>query len=316
MDIRNFNSFVVAAELANMTLAAKRLNMTQSALSRQISGLEDYLGVKLFEKAGRNIRLTHKGEALLSKVNQVLVAEKNLRIFADDLAEGETGVLKLGACSQLIERFLPSFLKTWSKENPGVDIRVEDGGGSELAEKLNSGAVQLTVSALPAALVDYFEMVPLGKLGFLAVGTPEFLKGSAETIEITDLIGMPVLVLNKRHASREVFDAACRLSGEGPDIVMESYSPHTLFAMAEGGIGVAVVPSSLRPAVGQLVRRPITLKGELIQFDICAMWNSRAPLPIYGQRFVADLTAHFAREQALESARTPAQARQSHLHIV
>lgn len=65
MDIRSFTSFVMATEFMNISLAAQRLNVTQSALSRQIKGLEDYLGVKLFEKSGRNVRLTAKAKPCL-----------------------------------------------------------------------------------------------------------------------------------------------------------------------------------------------------------------------------------------------------------
>ena len=304
MDIRNFSGFVAAAELMNFTQAAERLNVTQSALSRQIKSLEDYLGVKLFEKSGRNVRLTAKGEALLAKINGVLVADRTLRAFAEDLARGEAGVLKIGACSQLIERYLPAFLKDWRGDNPGIDVRLEDGGGPELAEKLRAGTVQLTISATPSAPIDLFEMVHLGKLGFLAVATPEFLDDRAEPIEITDLLSEPILTLNKRHASREVFDAACRLTGMVPTVMLESYSPHTLFSMATGGNGVAVVPSSarLRPGSG-LIARPIALRGNPVNFDICAMWNSRAPLPGYGRRFVEALKAHVLAEESGEALR-------------
>lgn len=304
MDIRNFSGFVAAAELMNFTQAAERLNVTQSALSRQIKSLEDYLGVKLFEKSGRNVRLTAKGEALLAKINGVLVADRTLRAFAEDLARGEAGVLKIGACSQLIERYLPDFLKDWRGDNPGIDVRLEDGGGPELAEKLRAGTVQLTISATPSDPIDLFEMVHLGKLGFLAVATPEFLEDHAEPIEITDLLSEPILSLNKRHASREVFDAACRLTGMVPTVMLESYSPHTLFSMAAGGNGVAVVPSSarLRPGSG-LIARPIALRGNPVHFDICAMWNSRAPLPAYGRRFVEALKAHVLAEESGEALR-------------
>ena len=82
MDIRNFAGFAAAAELMNFTLAAKRLNITQSALSRQIRALETYLGVELFEKAGRNVRLTAGGQALFAKVNDVLQADRALRTSA------------------------------------------------------------------------------------------------------------------------------------------------------------------------------------------------------------------------------------------
>jgi DNA-binding transcriptional LysR family regulator len=315
MDIRNFAGFVAAAELMNFTMAAQRLNVTQSALSRQIKSLEDYLGVKLFEKSGRNVRLTPKGEILFARVNDVLAADKALRITADDLANGETGVLKIGACSQLIECYFPAFLKRWKEDNPGIEIRIEDGGGPELAEKLKAGAVQLTVSAAPSAPIDMFEAVRLGELGFLAVATRDFLDRPGEPLDIGELLAQPILTLNKRHASREVFDAACRLTGAVPRIVLESYSPHTLFSMAEGGNGVAVVPSSARLNSANLISRPLTLRGEFVRFFICAMWNSRSPLPQFGRRFVEGLGAHiWAIEEQQSSPRVL--TRSGHLKLV
>ena len=245
--------------------------------------------MELFEKAGRNVRLTAGGQALFAKVNDVLQADRALRTSADDLGRGETGVLKIGACSQLIERYLPHFLKSWERRHPGIDIRIEDGGGPELADKLRAGAVHLTVSARPFAPIDLFETLLLGKLGFVALGTEEFLPPSGEPMEIAELLQFPILTLNKRHASREVFDAACKLAGALPLIKLESYSPHTLFSMAAAGNGVAIVPSSANSFPGGLVRKPVTLRGQRIEFDICAMWNNSAPLPAYGQRFVDEL---------------------------
>ncbi|MBI1218523.1 MAG: LysR family transcriptional regulator [Rhodobacteraceae bacterium] len=314
MDIRTYAGFVAVADLSSVTLAADRLHLTQSALSRQIKALEDSLGIRLFEKAGRNLRLTPAGEALLGRVNLLLSAERSLRTFADDLKSDQAGLLRIGACSQLIERFLPAFLKRWTSANPGIDVRLEDGGGPELAERLCAGAVHLTIAAAPQTPIDSFEMVRLGRLAFLAAALPEFLPDTGQPIEMAELLAHPILTLNRRHASREVFDAACRLIGVPPVLVMESTSPHTLFAMAAGGNGVAVVPSSTRAAGTALVTRPIALKGEPVEFDICAMWDRRAPLPAYGLRFVEALGAHIRAEEAAESARQSLQ--RPHLHVV
>jgi len=302
MDIRNYAGFIAAAELSNITLAAQRLNITQSALSRQIKALESSLGVQLFQKSGRNVRLTHRGEVLFAKIYNVLVADRNLRTFAEDLAQCQTGILKIGSCSQLIERFLPGFLRDWKAENPGIELRLEDGGGPELAEKLRAGKVHLTLSAAPTTPIEMFETVRLGQLAFLAVATPEFLPDAGTPIEIEELLTRPILALNKHHASREVFDAACRLMCAVPSVVLESYSPHTLFSMAQGGNGIAVVPSSARVPGRGLVSRPITLRGAPVEFDICAMWDRRAPLPNYGHRFVEALGAHIHAEEEAAKA--------------
>lgn len=315
MDIRTYTAFAATAETLNVTRAAERLNLTQSALSRQIKALEDHLGVALFEKAGRNIRLTAAGEALRGRVGAVLAADRSLLACAEDLAKGDTGLLRVGACSQMIERYLPTFLRGWRADNPGIELRLEDGGGPELAGKLKDGQLHLTLSAAPSAPIDVLESLPLGRLGFLAVAEPELLPEGNAPVELADLLDRPILTLNRRHASREVFDAACRVSGTVADIVLESYSPHTLFAMAEGGNGIAVVPSSAKPPVERLVSRPIALNGDPVQFGICAMWNARAGLPLYGRRFIEELGAHIRADQAPEDGRLPA-ARYGRLQVV
>ena len=315
MDIRTYAGFAAVADLASVTLAADRLHLTQSALSRQIKALEQSFGIRLFEKAGRNLRLTPAGEALVGRVNSLLATERSLRTFADELRSDQAGLLRIGACSQLIERFLPSFLRSWVTANPGIEVRLEDGGGPELAERLRAGDVHLTIAATPSTPADSFEVVRLGRLAFLAVALPDFLADLPRPIEMAELLVHPILTLNQRHASREVFDAACRLIGEPPKLVMEGYSPHTLFAMAEGGNGVAVVPSSARVASTRLVARPIALKGEPVEFDICAMWDRRAPLPAYGLRFVEALGAHVRAEEARDNPRQQA-PQKWHLNVV
>ncbi|RWR27891.1 LysR family transcriptional regulator [Sinirhodobacter populi] len=313
MDIRTYTAFVTVAELRNVTRAAERLHQTQSALSRQIKALEAHLGVPLFEKVGRNIRLTPQGEALHTRVNGVLAAERNVHALAEDIARGSSGLLRVGACSQLIERYMPTFLCDWQRQNPGIEIRLEDGGGPELAGKLRDGSLHLTVSAAPQMPVEALEQVPLGTLGFLAVGTPDLLPEGPATVELTAFLDQPILTLNRKHASREVFDAACRISGAAPRIVLESYSPHTLFAMAEGGVGIAVVPSSARAPSDRLVSRAIALRGTPVRFGICAMWNLRQALPGYGHRFIEALGAHIRADQSRDD---PGTARYGRLQVV
>jgi DNA-binding transcriptional LysR family regulator len=302
MDSRLYSGFIATAELGSVTLAAERLNLTQSALSRQIKSLEAAVGLRLFEKHGRGLRLTSAGAALLARVDAVLAAERSLKTLADDLRAGQAGLLRIGACSQMIERYLPGFLPRWMAENAAIELRLEDGGGPELLERLRSGAVNLTISAAPSVLPDGIALEPLGRLEFLAVGLPELMPEGLGPVDLAALLDRPILSLNRRHASREVFDAACRLMGRTASLVMESYSPHSLFAMAEAGLGVAVVPSSARNFGAGLVARPIALGEQVVEFDICALWNRRAPMPAFGHRFVEALSAHISRE-ALCTAR-------------
>lgn len=297
MDDKLLASFMTVAECGSFTLAAEKLSVTQSALSRQIQSIEQTLGVSLFERMGKRIRISPEGEALRVRVNEVLIATKNLRLSAEELKKGEAGLIKVGACSQLIERYFPDFLKEWQALHPQVEIRLEEGGGAELNEKLQSGVVQLTINASSYARSPDVEGRPLCQLAVLAVGTVQHLKPSAAPVDIIDVAGEPVLLLNRRHVSREMFDAACRLNGLEPRVALESGSPHTLFSMAHSGVGIAVLPSSIRALRTDLVVRPISIEGRPIEFEISAIWSRHTPLPNFGHRFVEALARHITREQ-------------------
>ena len=297
MDDRLLASFMTVAECGSFTVAAEKLSVTQSALSRQIQSIEQTLGVELFERTGKKIRVSPEGEALRARINEVLIATKNLRLSAEELKKGEAGVLKVGACSQLIERYFPSFLREWQELHPRVEIRLEEGGGAELNAKLMSGVVQLTVNASTYARSPDVEARPLCHLAVLAIGSADHLEASADPVDITDVCAHPVLLLNRRHVSREMYDAACRLSGLDPRIALESGSPHTIFSMAIGGVGIAILPSSIRALKTDLTVRPVAIDGHAIEFEISAIWSRSTPLPAYGRRFVAALAEHIAREQ-------------------
>ncbi|WP_208948557.1 LysR family transcriptional regulator [Segnochrobactrum spirostomi] len=297
MDLRLLNSFVMTAELGNMTAAAAKLHITQSTLSRQIKALEDDLGVGLFDRAGRKLRLSKAGEALIAKAHDLVAAGQGLRAYVDGIRVGDAGVLRVGACSQLIERYFPAFLAEWRLANPTVEIRLHEAGGAELDTMLGEGELHLVVNAQARNGDSGLDFVRLGRLTTLAVGAHPLLDPSPHPVEASEVSAHPLLILNRRHASREMFDAACRLAGLKPVIGLESSSPHTLFSLAEAGLGIAVVPSSARVRRPGLAVRPLAFNGRLLDFEVSATWSRRNPLPDFGRRFVEALGAHIRAEE-------------------
>lgn len=286
MDDRLLTSFMTVVECGSITIAAERLRITQSALSRQIQSIEQTLGVSLFERVGKKIRVSPEGESLRARINDVLIASRNLRVSAEGLKRGEAGMLRVGACAQLIERYFPDFLRRWRELFPAVEVRLEEGGGSELNAKLAEGLVHLTINASSFATSPGLDERRLGQLAILAIGNGDHLGADNAPIEVTEVARHPLLLLNRRHVSRTMFDAACRSFAVEPRVALESGSAHTLFSMAEAGVGVAVLPSSIRAIETELVIRPINVDGKPLEFEISAIWSKLQPLPTYGQKFV------------------------------
>src|SRR5215207_4775513 len=109
MNLRFLRTFVAIADSGGFARAANRLNLTQSAASRQIHALEIELGVRLFDRIGRSTKLTSEGEDLLVRSRRLLSEAEALGERARALTSGQTGVLRIGAAPQILENLLADF---------------------------------------------------------------------------------------------------------------------------------------------------------------------------------------------------------------
>src|SRR6266700_965580 len=179
MDLRRLRTFVAVVELGTVSKAALHLHISQSALSRQISDLEQELRVRLFDRVGRRLVLTAIGEELLGDCRSVLGQVRSLGERAELLCRGDSGVLKVAASPQMIESVLSTFLPRYAVRFPNVQVRLTEA---------------------------------LGPDQVLAACAPSLHFGAAETIDIRSLASYPLLLLEPGYSVRVQFNAACRLA--------------------------------------------------------------------------------------------------------
>src|SRR2546428_5432691 len=132
MDLRRLAHFVAIAEAGSMAVAARRLHVSQPALSRQIRDLERFLGVQLFDRIGRRIALAADGREILARSRHLLAESESLRERAVALGGGKGGVLRVGATPQFLEAGVPPGLNTYGRGRPGGGIRPFQWGGGRL----------------------------------------------------------------------------------------------------------------------------------------------------------------------------------------
>ena len=294
MDFRQLRTFVTVAETGTVSRAAERLHIAQPALSRRIHGLEDALGVKLFERVGRRLALTGEGELLLADCRSVLGAVSSLGERAQQLRRGESGVLRVGATPQTIDGVFSGFLHRYARRRPNVQIRVSEAVGPTLPGLLERGDLHLIVSLLGPLQADSNGLAsyPLMPIEFLAASHESQAVGKRGAIEIGQLAAYPLLLLESTFYVRKTFDAACRLAGVTPNIFMESRTPHALLAMAESGHGVAVVPSVLPTHRYRLRLARIAHEGKPLREPLAIFWDKRRKLPAYAMEFCEGLGAY------------------------
>jgi len=294
MDVRHARTFVTVAELGTVSKAAQHLRVAQPALSRQIIDLERELGLKLFDRVGRRLLLTGEGEQLLGDCRVLLNYANAVGERAQLLRRGDTGVLKVAASSQHIESVFSDFLHHYAQRYPNVEVRVIDAVGPEMLSMLERGDIHLGQSLVHAIEPDdqRFASHPLGPVDMLAACHPSLELGKGKTIEIRRLEPYPLLLMDPGFVVRRTFDAACRLAGLKPNILLESRAPHTLLALAEAGHGVAIIPSALRTRRYKLQIVAVTFRGKPLREPLTILWNKRRPLPPYATAFCEMLAKH------------------------
>lgn len=291
MNLRNLKTFVTIADAGGMGRALARLHLSQPAASRQIDALEDELGVQLFERSGRGLRLTSAGADLLRHTRSVLNEADSLRERARALVSGRAGLLRIGATPQVIENPLASYLQVYRRSFPAVEVALVEDGGARLPERVFQGDVHVAI--LPAG-DPRLEGRLLFPMYLIAVMAEDHALSAQRTLEVRELGSHPVMV-GTAFASRVWFETACGKAHFRPNVVLESAAPHSMIALARNHFAIAVLPSSVVIQQRDLRAIPLTHARRAIGRWATAAWNSQHYLPPYAERFIDGLARHCAR---------------------
>jgi LysR family nitrogen assimilation transcriptional regulator len=294
MDLKRLRTFVAVADLGTVSKAALRQRISQSALSRQINDLEYECGFKLFDRIGRRLFLTTRGEQLLGDCRGVLAQMGSLGERIELLKRGDFGVLKLAAPPHTIESVLSGFLPRYAKRFPNVRVKLTEALGLDQIPLLERGEVHVGIRH-DQGTNPSFESLALPPDDVLAAGHASLQLGPDGMIDIVSLVSYPLLLLDSGYSVRRLFNAACRLADVQPDILLESRAPHTLLALAEAGQGIAIIPSVLRTDRYRLKIARVTHRRKPLRDRYVIQWDKRRPMPSYTQNFCAAL-AEYMRE--------------------
>jgi len=239
-------AFTTLAEELHFTRTAARLNVAQPALTKRIQQLEDVLGMTLFARSRKSVRLTPAGEALLDPARQVLSALDALSASAVRVRAGDVGLLRIGFTPSAPHHVLPAIMRAFRRSHPDVDCRLSETGSDEQLERLLSGDLDVGILRPPAAPTPRLVCRRFLDEPFVAVLPRDHRLAARRTVALTQLAGEP-FVLIARRVVRAVHDqilAACGAAGFTPTVVQESTHIHSVAGLVASGLGVSILPAS------------------------------------------------------------------------
>lgn len=242
VELLQLQYFRTVARIEHMTKAAEELHIAQPALSKTIARLEEDLGVPLFDRHSRKIRLNTYGKAFLRKVEAALNALDEGRREVTDLAGLERGSLSIA--TNTLGR-LSKVLGAFRSLHPEVSfsiVQIAPASTGEMTQLLDNGDVDLCFGAASLEGPGICEQPVLSAEVFLAVPPGHPLEGR-RSISLDEVAHAPFIEYKEGHPFRAMNESFCRQADIKREIVCEVEEPAALGSLVQAGLGVAFVPS-------------------------------------------------------------------------
>jgi DNA-binding transcriptional LysR family regulator len=252
MELRHLRYFVAVAEVLNFTKAAPRLHVAQPALSRQVSDLEDELGVDLLKRTSHGVLLTEEGKFFLEESREILKRAQESVSKVRAIARGEMGELQVGYLPPLDLHILPRALAEFQKATPGVKVVLHDLGTDEICHELRNGTLHLALVMQPTDESTIgIEFEEVGRYPYFVAMASDHPLTKMKAISVEALTGQPLVIMNRRRNSEHHRTLFRVFAPQRPNIARESDSVNSL--VTEIGVGkcVALVSQLFKEAVGK-----------------------------------------------------------------
>ncbi|MBQ6027971.1 MAG: HTH-type transcriptional activator IlvY [Treponema sp.] len=241
MDFYELDAFIKLAETLKFSKAADLSAMSPSALSRMMSRLEEEVGAPLFDRDNRKVILTERGKKFLAFARECSAKRRDMILEFSQENNSVAGDLKVYASVTACYTILPPFIKALSQKYPAVRLSVQTGGEAGAFNAVKEGRVLLAVAAIPEEGNAAIESTSIIKTPLIyaasADGPWTKLDGSPQ-----DIVSSAPLVLPKTGLARKRFDKWTKSRNVKPKIAAETEGNEALLAIAQLGLGIALVP--------------------------------------------------------------------------
>jgi DNA-binding transcriptional LysR family regulator len=287
MELRHLRYFVTVAEELHFGRAAQKLHLSQPPLSMQIKALEQELGVQLLLRTQRRVELTAAGEVFLEEAREILARVEQARSAALRAARGEVGELTVGFVTIADYNLLPQALSRFRAQSPGIRLVLREATTDVQLRELSEGRMDVGFLLSPVK-DERLDVLPLLREPLVAALPERHSLARGRGPLALRRLADAAFILFPRHMAPGLYDdvvSFCRSAGFSPRVEQEAVQMQTIVSLVSAGLGVALIPASLRHLgrTGVVYRR---LREVSPLTEIALAWRARDARPTL-QRFLA-----------------------------
>ncbi len=286
-NLEYFKVFYHTAKCGSVTGAAALLSISQPAVSQSLKQLEKYLGVPLFARGSRGVKLTAEGELLYSYVakgyEQIELGVEKVR----QMRNLELGEVHIGASDMTLQFYLLPFLEKFHERYPDIKVTVSNGPTPETLEVLQEGKIDFGVVSTPFEKAGDVEAIQVREIEDVFVAGRRFIACKNKTLDLQELEGLPMIFLEGNTSTRSYMNDYLRENGIvlQPEFELATSDMVVQFALRNLGVG-CVVRDFAREALESGRLFELRFNKMIPKRMICVVRSGRAVLPTAAEKLL------------------------------
>jgi LysR family transcriptional regulator, carnitine catabolism transcriptional activator len=301
--VRQLRAFVAVAQLSGFSAAARRLHLTQSALSMLVRTLEEEIGVALFERTTRSVKLTDAGRDFLPQAERMLTDLHNAVAGTRVHAERGRGRLVIAVTPTFASTLLPGLLAQYREDNPQVMVVLRDDVSPRQIRRLvQEGEADVGIGPLERGERGWFVIDVLMDDELMLACPAGHALARRKSVSWGELADQPLIGFARDNAMQSLVEQSLAATGVRLRPRYEVASIATAAALVAEGLGVSILPSYVQQlGLGQRVEyRPLV--DPVVKRDLCLLRLRDRAMPAAAQRFIDVVLARLAEQGTLGPA--------------
>lgn len=242
MELRQIKYFIEVAKREHVTEAANALHVAQSAVSRQIFNLEEELGVDLFIREGRSVRLTRIGQVFLEHMERAINVMEDAKQVVEEYIDPEKGTIHIGFSASLASYILPTAIYYFRQQYPNVKFELNQGSYSELIDAVIKGDINIAILGPIPAEQEKIKSTVLFTEDIVALLPSNHPLASRSSLKLIELRDDSFVLFPKGYILREVIMEGCLQRGFQPNVSFEGKDLDAIKGLVSAGLGVTLIP--------------------------------------------------------------------------
>lgn len=280
MDIKELHAFITVADVKSVSLAAEQIHLTQPAVSKRIASLETQLGTALFDRIGRQLKITEAGIAFLPLARNILQTVEDGKKAVQNLTSEVIGDLRLGTSHHIGLHRLPPVLRRFSQDYEKVNLQLHFNDSEIIIEKVLHGELDIGVVTLPERDIEHLGqfLAWMDKLHFV-IGQDYSVK---KTITVAELATMRSVLPERGTVTRDILEHKLRKEGVTLKETLSTNYLETIKMMVGVGLGWSILPETMLSDELQSFK----VKGLQLSRNLGIVYDTRRTLPNSAKTFI------------------------------